>query len=145
MWGVGSFVRYRGDWVANEKNLIPLNKRTKNEQRKICSNGGKKSGQKRREQKTIQDILKKYLAKSVNSNETFKELAEKTGITGKQSVKELITAVCVINTLEKGDVDKLSKICELLGEQTQYDDNNADVEETLAVIKECAYADRDKQ
>jgi hypothetical protein len=40
-----------------------------------------------------------------------------------------------------GDLERLSK---LLGEQTEYDDTNADVEKTLAVIKECAYADRDK-
>lgn len=131
--------------MANEKNLIPLNKRTKSEQRKICSNGGKKSGQKRREQKTIQNILKNYLDNAVESNESLKNIAEQAGINGKQSIKELITAVCIINTLEKGDVDKLSKLCELLGEETQYDDNNKDVEETLAVIRECAYADRDKQ
>ena len=32
----------------------------------------------------------------------------------------------------------------LLGESVEKEDTNKDVEETLAVIKECAYADRDK-
>ena len=49
-----------------------------------------------------------------------------------------------IEHIEKGDVDKLSSIMGLLGESVEKEDTNKDVEETLAIIKECAYADRDK-
>ena len=49
-----------------------------------------------------------------------------------------------MNTLKKGDVDKLHSLMALLGENVEKEDTNKDVEETLAVIKECAYADRDK-
>lgn len=128
--------------MANEKNLIPqAHILTVEEQ----SAGGKRSAESRREKKTIQTILTEYLNNNVESNKSLKKIAETAGIKSNQSIKELVTAVCVLNTLKKGDVDKLSKLCELLGEQTQYDDNNKDVEETLAVIRECAYADRDKQ
>lgn len=106
--------------------------------------GGIASGQARREKKTIQKILADYLNNDVQSNKSLKKIADTAGITGEQSIKELVTAVCILNTLKKGDVDKLSSIMELLGESVEKEDTNKNVEETLAVIKECAYADRDK-
>ena len=124
--------------MANEQNLN--HKLTVNEQRK----GGQNSGKARREKKTIQKILADYLENDVQSNKSLKKIADTAGITGEQSIKELVTAVCILNTLKKGDVDKLSSIMGLLGESVEKEDTNKDVEETLAVIKECAYADRDK-
>ena len=107
--------------------------------------GGMASGQARREKKTIQKILADYLDNDVQSNKSLKKIADAAGITGEQSIKELVTAVCILNTLKKGDVDKLSSIMGVLGESVEREDTNKDVEETLAVIRECAYADRDKQ
>lgn len=106
--------------------------------------GGIASGQARREKKTIQKILADYLDNDVQSNKNLKKIADTAGITGEQSIKELVTAVCILNTLKKGDVDKLSSIMGLLGESVEKEDTNKDVEETLAIIKECAYADRNK-
>jgi hypothetical protein len=80
--------------------------------------GGVASGKARREQKTIQTLLQDYLANDVKSNKALLPLADKAGIKGNQSIKELVTAVCIINTLKKGDVDKLGKLVELLGEES---------------------------
>ena len=101
--------------MANEQNLkVQAHKLTVEEQ----SRGGKKSAESRREQKTIQTLLKDYLANDVKSNKALLPLAERAGIKGNQSIKELVTAVCIINTLKKGDVDKLGKLTELLGEDS---------------------------
>lgn len=100
--------------MANEKNLIPV--RSESEAREKGRKGGIASGASRREKRTIQNILNDYLDKDVKSNPKLREIAEVAGIKGKQSVKELVTAVCILNTLKKGDVDKLQKLCELLGE-----------------------------
>lgn len=127
--------------MANEKNLIPQAHTLTVEE---ASKGGQNSGKARREKKTIQKILIDYLDNDVQSNKSLKKIADTAGITGEQSIKELVTAVCILNTLKKGDVDKLSSIMGLLGESVEKEDTNKDVEETLAVIKECAYADRDK-
>lgn len=43
--------------MANEQNLIPLNKRPKSEQREIAKKGGKARGKQRREQKTLKEEL----------------------------------------------------------------------------------------
>ena len=98
--------------MANEQNLT--HKLTVSEQRE----GGRKSGKVRREQKTIQAILNDYLNNDVKSNQNLKRIADAAGIKGNQSIKELVTAVCIINTLKKGDVDKLGKLTELLGEDS---------------------------
>ena len=102
--------------MANEKNLIQNNERTPSERRENARKAGIASGQARREKKTIQKILTDYLDSDVKDQKSLKELADSVGVKGKQTVKELVTVVCVINTLQKGDVDKLQKICEILGE-----------------------------
>lgn len=40
--------------MANEQNLIPLNKRTKSEQREYQKKGGQKSGEVRRQKKNYE-------------------------------------------------------------------------------------------
>ena len=99
--------------MANEKNLIPqAHTLTVEEQ----SKGGQISAQTRREKRTVQKILADYLDNDVQSNKSLKKIADAAGITGDRSIKELVTAVCILDTLKKGDVYKLQKLCELLGE-----------------------------
>lgn len=43
------------------ENLIPLNQLTKEEQREICSKGGKASVQKRKEKKLLKDTIEEFL------------------------------------------------------------------------------------
>lgn len=43
--------------MANEQNLIPLNERTKSEQRAIATAGGKASGKARRNKKLLRDCI----------------------------------------------------------------------------------------
>ena len=49
--------------MANEGNLKPQNKRTKEEQRKIAIMGGKASGEARRKKKLLKDCLYELLEK----------------------------------------------------------------------------------
>ena len=119
-------------------------RRTREEHSKDSQKAGIASGKARREKKTIQKILIDYLDNDVQDIKSLHKVAATAGISNDQSVKELATAVCLLNTLKKGDVDKLHSLMALLGENVEKEDTNKDVEETLAIIKECAYADRDK-
>ena len=113
--------------MANEtsKNLIPQSKRTKEEQREIAKKGGIASGIARREKKTVQKILGDFLDLGITQNRTLEALARKAGISTDGSIKDLVTAVCVLNTLKKGDISELEKIAKLLGEQTEIADTEA--------------------
>lgn len=92
--------------MANEQNLIPLNKRTKNEQRKIAKKGGKKSGESRRNKKTLRELLEIALSlKDEFSGEELKFELVKSLI--EQAIKGNIKAFEVIrDTIGEKPTDK---------------------------------------
>lgn len=109
--------------MANEQNLRPI--RTESEAREKGRNGGIASGIARREKKTVQKILGDFLNLGITQNRTLEALARKAGLSTDGSIKDLVTAVCVLNTLKKGDISELEKIAKLLGEQTEIADTEA--------------------
>lgn len=114
--------------MANENNLKKgkaTQFRTGEEQAKIAKKGGKASGKKRREQKTVRDILSTVLDGKIKDNEQFAKLAAKMGVNDKKSVKDIYTLVCLLNSVEKGDLSDLERLTRLLGEDKQ--NENTDV------------------
>ena len=105
--------------MANEQNLT--HKLTVSEQRK----GGQKSAQVRREKKTVQKILNDFLETSAKDNPQIAKLAAKMGLQGDESIKDLFTIVCTLNTLKSGNLGDLERLNKLLGEDKQ--NENADV------------------
>ena len=66
--------------MANEQNLIPFNKMTEKEQRKIASMGGKASGRARKKKATMLSVLEdlldeEYVQKGKPTGKTYRELA----------------------------------------------------------------------
>ena len=78
--------------------------------------GGVNSGIARREKKTVQKILGDYLDLGITENRTLEALARKAGISTHGSIKDLVTAVCVLNTLKNGELKDLELMMKLLGE-----------------------------
>lgn len=67
--------------MANEENLIPINKRTKAEQREIARKGGKASGKVRRKKADLKKAMKALLVLDVD-NEVLKKRLEELGLDG---------------------------------------------------------------
>ena len=111
--------------MANEKNLIPFDERTKNEQREIARQGGIASGIARREKKTIQKILNDFLSTAAKDNPQVAKLAAKMGLKSDDSIKDLFTIVCILNTMKDGNLSDLERLSKLLGEQTEIADTEA--------------------
>ena len=113
--------------MANEtsKNLIPQSERTKDEQREIARKGGIASGIARREKKTIQKILNDFLSTAAKDNPQVSKLAAKMGLKSDDSIKDLFTIVCTLNTLKDGNLSDLERLSKLLGEQTEIADTEA--------------------
>lgn len=119
--------------MANENNLTPI--RSESEAREKGRKGGKASGKKRREQKTVRDILSTVLDGKIRDNEQFAKLAAKMGVNDKKSVKDIYTLVCLLNSVKKGDLSDLERLTRLLGEDKQAE--NTDVITKLdSVIEE---------
>ena len=81
--------------------------------------GGKNSVKARQQKKTIQNILATLCDSKCSDIPQFKKIADKLGLDGDKSVKELFTLVSTLNALKTAKMDDLIKIAELLGEQTE--------------------------
>lgn len=108
--------------MANEQNLIPQAHKLTVEE---ASKGGQKSAQVRREKKTVQKILNDFLSTAAKDNPQVAKLAAKMGLQGDESIKDLFTIVCTLNTLKSGNLGDLEKLSKLLGEQTEIADTEA--------------------
>ena len=109
--------------MANEQNLRPI--RTESEAREKGRNGGIASGAARREKKTVQKILNDFLSTSAKDNPQLAKLAAKMGLKSDDSIKDLFTIVCTLNTLKDGNLSDLERLSKLLGEQTEIADTEA--------------------
>lgn len=108
--------------MANEQNLrVP----TSSEARRNGKKGGIASGIARREKKTIQKILNDFLSTAAKDNPQVSKLAAKMGLKSDDSIKDLFTIVCILNTLKDGNLSDLERLSKLLGEQTEIADTEA--------------------
>lgn len=109
--------------MANNENLIPqAHILTVEEQ----SAGGKASAIARKERKTIQNILNEYLNTTAKDNPQVAKLAAKMGLKGEESIKDLFTIVCTLNTLKNANLSDLERLVKLLGETTETESTTAD-------------------
>lgn len=121
--------------MANEQNLN--HKLTASEQRK----GGQNSGKTRREKRTIEKILKTYVNGSAKNYHEFEKVAKKLGLESNTSVKELFTLIGLLNSLKSCDLNTLSKLAEMLGEnETDKTQNNGILNELAKYMKDDANA-----
>ena len=108
--------------MANKENLIPqAHVLTVEEQ----SKGGKKSVEARRQKKTVQKILNDFLSTAAKDNPQVSKLAAKMGLRSDDSIKDLFTIVCILNTMKDGNLSDLERLSKLLGEQTEMADTEA--------------------
>ena len=108
--------------MANEKNLrVP----TSSEARENGRKGGVNSGIARREKKTVQKILNDFLSTAAKDNPQVAKLAAKMGLKSDDSIKDLFTIVCILNTMKDGNLSDLERLSKLLGEQTEIADTEA--------------------
>lgn len=91
--------------MANEGNLVPLNKRAKSEQREIRKKAGKASGVARRRRKALREDLKAMLLTKIMTEDG----------TEKTTQEEIVLAL--INAALRGDVRAFLAIRDTIGEK----------------------------
>lgn len=100
--------------MPNEENLIPVNKRTKSEQREITSKGGKKSGESRRRKKSMKQVMDMLLQMPTNTLADWNMLIE-MGIDTNNLDKETVNNLLIVNAAllknaKKGDVSSIKEL-----------------------------------
>ena len=118
-----------------KKDLIPLNQRTKEEQKKIASMGGKKSGQVRREQKTYRDMAKAMLSATITDENILNEL-QAYGLS--ETDVKAYTLLGMIKASGNGSHNAFDRLMELIGEKEQNQNENviAKLDKVLGDIDE---------
>jgi len=121
--------------MANEKNLIPWNKRTESEQREYAKKGGQKSGEVRRQKKAMKDTMKMLLSLDIPECDGKEKLRQmgvededlniQTGILTQQVMKAL-----------NGNLDSAKFVKDVLGESNGNKEENTT---TLAEAIQKAY------
>ena len=127
----------------NEKNLIPNEERTPSERRENARRAGIASGQAMREKKTIQKIFSAMCESKCSDIPQFQKIANKLGLQKDSNVKELFTLVSALNTLKTAKIDDLIKIAELLGEQTEIQNESQNAQTNLLQAIEQAVKNAD--
>ena len=100
------------------ENLIPANRRSKDEARRIGAKGGIASGITRNKQKTVKALLGSMLNNKIEVDERFKELYDVFNVktlNGKSTTMELLIASLLYKGVT-GDIQAIKYIMEMTGE-----------------------------
>ena len=121
--------------MANEKNLITQRERTKSEQREIARKGGKKSGETRRNKKTMREALE-ILMFDVEVDEAAKDKLRNAGIDEKDFNNQMLITMGLMKKAREGDVQAYNAICSMIGEKpADKIDLNGDIFSRVRVVR----------
>lgn len=99
--------------MANERNLVPFDERTENEQRKIASAGGKASGKARRRKKSMKQKMQLLLSLPAADNDQT-ELAA-MGVDQEDMDNEMVLVKALFLAAAAGNTQAFDRIQDVLG------------------------------
>lgn len=100
-----------------QKDLIPMSERTKEEQKKIASAGGKASAKSRRKKKTMREAAQLVL--NLKSPDKIKAELKKLGIKDADAINQTAMLISILNRALKGDVRAAEFMRDTAGENPQ--------------------------
>lgn len=113
--------------MANEKNLIPNNRRTPKERRENAKKAGKASGEARRKKRLLKDCMLDLLNLPVTKQKDFNRLAKLGLDIENMDNRALLTAALFAKAVECGDVSAFREIRDLIGETGAQDSGSIEV------------------
>ena len=102
--------------MANEKNLKKNSERTPSELREMTRKGGIKSGEARRNKKTMREALE-MLMFDVEVDEAAKDKLRGAGISEKDFNNQMLITLGLMKKAREGDVQAYNAICSMIGEK----------------------------
>ena len=103
--------------MPNEKNLIPFDQRTEEEQRDIRSAGGKASGVSRRRKRSLKEAADLYLSLPVADRRTWNKIARR-GVDPDDIDNQMAMIIGLTIAATAGDAKAAKVIVDLLGEDS---------------------------
>ena len=119
--------------MSKENNLIPLNERTKEEQREIARKGGIASGKARRKKKLLRQILDEIGESRLNTDEA-KDIAKALSINKRDVTYDVAIMFKAVNEALDGNIKAMEFIRDTRG-QNNKNDNGVNIDITIPVFK----------
>ena len=123
--------------AAGKENLIPMNERTKDEQREIAKKGGIESGKVRRRKRTMKEAAQIILKAPANAEQA--ELLKKYGIAEQDCTNLMLIMAKAVQMAADGNLKAAEFVRDVLGENPQYKIYEKRLEYLIA-DKEAAHA-----
>ena len=121
--------------MANEKNLKKNSERTPSELREMTRKGGIKSGEARRNKKTMREALE-MLMFDVEVDEAAKDKLRAAGIDEKDFNNQMLITLGLMKKAREGDVQAYNAICAMIGEKpADKIDLNGDIFSRVRVVR----------
>ena len=99
------------------KNLVPLNERTKEEQRSIQQDGGKASGVSRRRKRSLKEATDLYLSLPVSDRKMWNKISRR-GVDPDDIDNQMAMIIGLTMAATAGDAKAAKVIVDLLGEDS---------------------------
>ena len=119
--------------MSKENNLIPLNERTKSEQREIARKGGIASGKARRKKKLLRQILDEIGESRLNTDEA-KDIAKALSINKRDVTYDVAIMFKAVSEAMNGNIKAMEFIRDTRG-QNNKNDNGVNIDITIPVFK----------
>ena len=101
--------------MPNEKNLIPMDQRSKSEARELGRNGGIASGVPRRRKRSLKEAADLYLSLPVSDRRVWNKIARK-GVDPEDIDNQMAMIIGLTMAATAGDAKAAKVIVDLLGE-----------------------------
>lgn len=121
--------------MSNEKNLVPFDKRTESEQRKIASEGGKASGAARRAKRTMREYADLLLSLPVSDRRKWNKLA-RAGIPPEGCDNKMLVVFALMQQAQAGDVPAVKELRNLIGEDDANASDTGQLEDLIKGLQE---------
>ena len=116
--------------MPKEENLIPLNRRTKGERRKIATMGGVASGEARRARRTARQCAEIYLSLPVSDMRKRNKMG-RDGVDPDDIDNMMLMVAAMTKAAQPGDVAAFNTLLKVLGEDKPV---NTDDDETGVIV-----------
>ena len=120
--------------MPNEKNLIPMDRRSQSEARELGRNGGIASGVSRRRKRSLKEAADLFLSMPVTDTRTFNKMA-KAGIDVDDADYQMAVIVGLTMQAAKGDAKAAKAVFDLLGEIPDDDGGKKQEQDHSALIE----------
>lgn len=115
--------------MPNEQNLIPMDRRSKEEARELGREGGRASGVSRRRKRALREAADMYLSLPVTDKRSLNKLL-RAGVDEDDADNQMLIIAGLVARAAKGDAKAAKLIFELIGEgdaaETHFDEREDD-------------------